>query len=82
MKGDWEEEVRCPRVSPLTLTGVTRGPKGRKKKQVTVLDAEIGQQIGTETDKREVEQMPDSILPEEEEEPLRISPTYPLPPEV
>ena len=32
VKGDWEEEVRCPRVSSLTLTGVIRGPKGRKQK--------------------------------------------------
>ena len=27
VKGNWEEEEKCPRVSPLTLTGVTRGPK-------------------------------------------------------
>ena len=30
VKGNWEEEERCPRVSPLTLTRVTRGPKGKK----------------------------------------------------
>ena len=82
MKEDWEEEVRCPRVSPLTLTGVTRGPKERKQKEVTVLDAETLQEIDTETDRREVEQIPDSILQEAEEEPPRISPTYPLPSEV
>ena len=82
VKGDWEEEVRCPRVSPLTLTGVTRGRKGRKQKEVTMLDAETGQEIDIETDRREVEQMPDNILPEAEEEHLRISPTYHLPPEV
>ena len=29
-----------------------------------------------------MEEMPDSILPEAEKEPLRISPTYPLSPEV
>ena len=82
MKGNWEEEVRCPRVSPLTLTGVTRGLKGKKQKEVTVLDAETGQEIDVETDRREMEEVPDSILPETEEEPLRISQTYPLFPEV
>ena len=30
VKGVWEEEEKCPRVSPLTLTGVTRGPKGKR----------------------------------------------------
>ena len=30
VKGMWEEEEKFPRVSPLTLTGVTRGPKGKK----------------------------------------------------
>ena len=82
VKGNWEEEVRCPRVSPLTLTGVTRGPKGRKRKEVTVLDAETGQEIDAETDIREMEEVPDNILPEIEEEPLRTCQTYPLFPKV
>ena len=30
VKGMWEEEEKCPRVSPLTITGVTRGPKGKQ----------------------------------------------------
>ena len=82
MKGNWEEEERCPRVSPLTLTRVTRGPKGRKQKEMTMLDAETWQEIDVETDRREMEEVPDSVLPEVEEEPLRISLTYPLFPEV
>ena len=82
VKGIWEEEVRCPRVPPLTLTGVTRGPKGKKHKEVMVLEEEKEQEVDTEADRREVEVMPDSIFPEAEEEPLRISPTYPLSPEV
>ena len=40
VKGNWEEEEKCPRVSPLTLTGVTRGPKGKRQKEVMVVDAE------------------------------------------
>ena len=82
VKGNWEEEERCPRVPPLTLTGVTRGPKGKKQKEMMVLEEEKEQEIDTETDRREVEVIPDNILPKAGEEPLRISPTYPLSPEV
>ena len=41
-----------------------------------VSEDEKEQEIDTEANRREDEVMPDSILPEEEEEPLRISPTY------
>ena len=61
VKGIWEEKVRCPQVPPLTLTGVTRGSKGKKQKEVMVLEEE------------KVEEMLDNILPEAEEEPLKIS---------
>ena len=36
MKGTWEEEGECPKVSPLTLTGVSKGPRNQKKKGVIV----------------------------------------------
>ena len=29
VQGDWEEEENCPKTSPLTLTGITKGPKNR-----------------------------------------------------
>ena len=32
VKGTWEEEEECPKVSPLTLTGVSKGPRNQKKK--------------------------------------------------
>ena len=32
VKGVWEEEEECPRYSPLTLTGVSKGPRNLKKK--------------------------------------------------
>ena len=57
---------------------MTRGPKGKKQKEVMVLDEETGQEIDTETDRREMEEVTDIILPEAEEEPFRTSPTYPL----
>ena len=35
VKETWEEEERCPRTYPLTLTGITKPPvdKGKKKMQ-------------------------------------------------
>ena len=36
MKGTWEEEEECPKVSPLTLPGVSKGPRNQKKKGVIV----------------------------------------------
>ena len=36
VKGTWEEEEECPKVSPLTLTGVSNGPRNQKKKGVIV----------------------------------------------
>ena len=36
MKGTWEEEEECPKVSPLTLTGVSKGPRNQKKNGVIV----------------------------------------------
>ena len=29
VKGDWEEEETCPKASPMTLTGIIKGPKNR-----------------------------------------------------
>ena len=29
VQGDWEEEENYPKTSPLTLTGITKGPKNR-----------------------------------------------------
>ena len=36
MKGNWEEEEKCSRASPLTLTGISKGPRNLKKKGVMV----------------------------------------------
>ena len=83
VKGNWEEEEKCPRVSPLTLTGVTKGPKGKRQKEVMVVDAETEQEKIEENDRREIEEVPDStFLEAEEKEPFRISPIHPSFPEV
>ena len=36
VKGIWTEEEECPNASPLTLTGVSKGPRNLKKKGVMV----------------------------------------------
>ena len=36
VKGSWAEEEECPNASPLTLTGVSKGPRNQKKKGVIV----------------------------------------------
>ena len=33
VEGDWEEEENCLRTSPLTLTGITKGPKNRGRER-------------------------------------------------
>ena len=29
VQGVWEEKENCPKTTPLTLTGITKGPKNR-----------------------------------------------------
>ena len=36
VKGSWTEEEECPNASPLTLTGISKGPRNQKKKKVIV----------------------------------------------
>ena len=36
VKGNWAEEEKCPNASPLTLIGVSKGPRNQKKKGVIV----------------------------------------------
>ena len=39
VKGIWEEEEVCPRVSPLTLTEVTKGPRNSKHKGIIEMES-------------------------------------------
>ena len=36
VKGTWEEEEECPKVSPLTLTEVSKGPRNQKKRGIII----------------------------------------------
>ena len=64
MKGSWEEEEVCPRVSSLTLTGVTKGPRNKKQKGIVKVEAEPAEG----NDNREIENVPEQTPPAEEEE--------------
>ena len=57
VKGAWEEEEQCPRVSPLTLTGVIKGPKNKKQKGLVEAEAEPVE----EHEAREMEAIPEDI---------------------
>ena len=54
MKGIWAKEETCPKVSPLTLTGVIKGPKSRKIKEMEIVEVteepqeEEEEQVGME----------------------------------
>ena len=62
MKGSWAEEEDCPNASPLTLNGISKGPRNQKKKEVIV-----------EADPREEEenarQGEDTLMVEDQQEP-------------
>ena len=64
VKGSWEEEEVCPRVSPLTLTKVTKGPRNKKQKGIVEVEAEPTRG----NDNREIENFPEQTPPAEEEE--------------
>ena len=54
VKGIWAKEETCPKVSPLTLTGVIKGPKSRKRKEIEIVEVakesqeEENEQVGME----------------------------------
>ena len=71
VKGRWEEEETCPRVSPLTLTGVIKGPRNRKQKEIVEAEAEYEE----ENDNMEIENFIEKVpLAEDEEMQGRMSP--------
>ena len=61
VKGSWAEEEECPKVSPLTLTGVIKGPRNQKKKGV-IVEADSRDE---EESEREEE---DTLMVEDQEE--------------
>ena len=72
VKGSWEEEEVCPRVSPLALTGVTKGPRNKRQKGIIEVEVEPIE----ENDNMEIEIFLEKTPPAEEEEEMqcRMSP--------
>ena len=63
VRGSWDEEETCPKVSPLTLTRVTKGPRNKKQKGMVEVEAKLAEENGN----REMETIPKKIPPVEEE---------------
>ena len=59
VKGAWEEEEKCPRVSSLTLIRVIRGPRNKKQKGLVKAETEPAE----ENEAREMEAIPVDIPP-------------------
>ena len=67
VKGVWAKEETCPKVSPLTLTRVIKGPKSRKRKEMEIMEVEKEPQE-EEDEPVGMEQIPvESQLPPEDE---------------
>ena len=67
MEGDREEEETCPKASPLTLIGVTKGLKNRgKEKEVETEEEEEDEE--EEGDEKENEQVQLGSLAQEQQE--------------
>ena len=82
VKGIWVEEETCPQVSPLTLTGVIKGPKSRKMKEMEIM--KVAEEPQEEEDEPvRMEQIPvGGQLPSEDEMQNRRSSMINSPPDV
>ena len=49
VKGTWEEEERCPRTSPLTLTSITKPPDNKGKKLMKEIEEDRGGRVNEQT---------------------------------
>ena len=74
VQGIWAEEETCPKVSPLTLKGVTKGPKNIKIKEMEIV--EVAEELEEEEHEQlRMEQIPgEGQLPAEDEMQSRRSP--------
>ena len=61
MKGTWEEEEECLKVSPLTLTGVSKGPRNQKKKGIII-------EVDSREENENARQKEDTLLVADQEE--------------
>ena len=61
VKGSWTEEEECPKASPLTLIGVSKGPRNQKKKGVIV-------EADSRDEEESARQEEDTLMVEDQEE--------------
>ena len=74
VKGTWVEEETYPKVSPLTLIGVIKGPKNKKRKEMEIVEVEE-EPKEEENEQLGMEQIPyEGQLPAEDEIQSRRSP--------
>ena len=64
VRGSWDEEETYPKVSPLTLIGVTKGLRNKKQQRMVEVEAEPVE----DDDHKEMEAIPEKNPPAEEEE--------------
>ena len=76
MKGTWEEEETCSSAFPLTLTGITKGPKNKGKEKEVETEEEVGDDRGNEQAHLE------SLVIERQERQRSLSPIWNVPPDV
>ena len=82
VQGIWPEEETCPKVSPLTLTGVIKGLNNRKRKEMEIVEVEKENEK-EEHDQLGMEQIPDEDqLSVEDEMQSRRSPLIHSPPDL
>ena len=83
VKGIWAEKEIYPKVSPLTLTGVIKGQKSIKRKEMEIMEVAEEQEEEEEEEQLGMEQIPnEGQLPVEDEMHNRRSPLIPSPPHV
>ena len=59
VRGSWDEEETYPKVSPLTLTRVTKGPRNKKQQRMVEIEVEPAE----DNDHREMKAIPEKIPP-------------------
>ena len=64
VQGSWDEEKTCPKVSSLTLTGVTKGPRNKKQQRIIEVETDPAE----DNDNKEIEHFLERTSPVEEEE--------------
>ena len=78
VKGTWEEEEKCPRTSPLTLTGITRPLPSKEKGKAKEIEEEDKEKREENTEQAIVV----SLVKGREERQRNLSPVWNLSPNV